>query len=107
KLIVGYDDYDCRPILLQIDENGPRVPCRETSLVCRHGGEPEFGRPLSGFWLDLDAALRADGAEGPVLADKLKAEIEAPAGLPEWRLVMANNAYSLTAVRNMGLAPVD
>ncbi len=107
KLIVGYDDYDCRPILLQQDEGGPRIPCRETSLVCRHGGEPEFAKPLSGLWLELHDALVADNAEGVALAQQIKDTIESPVGLPDWRLLMANNAFSLNALRNIGLAPVD
>lgn len=105
RLVTGYEDYTSVPVLIEI-ESGVSVPCREVSIVCRTLAEPDFGRPISGFWEQLDAAMRADDAAEPI-ADLIKAQIESPADMPSWHQTLASMGWSLAALQASGLGPVD
>lgn len=110
KLIVSYEDFDSRPVLLEV-ENGMRVPCREVSLVCRTLPEPAFGVALNPFWSALDVKLREGSTEEEPtehsrVADMISALITKPDDMPEWHKTMALMGWSRGAVEAMGLVPM-
>ncbi|MFC5509272.1 hypothetical protein [Bosea massiliensis] len=106
ELVVGYDDFDSKPVLIEI-EGGARIPCREVTLTCRVISDPAPGAPLNGFWARFDAKLRAGGDELTVLADLIKYAIEKPGELSTWRQAMALLGLSRRAVVAGGLGPVE
>jgi hypothetical protein len=105
RLVTGYSDYDCQPVLIEV-ESGVRVPSVEISLVCRTLAEPAFGDPIHGFWADLDTAMRDDAGAAPI-ADLIKAQIEGPADMPSWHKTLASMGWSLAALQASGLGPAD
>jgi hypothetical protein len=104
-LVAGYDDFDSRPVLIEV-EGGVRIPCREVSLTCRTISDPKVGAPLSGFWLGLDGAMRDDPDLVPI-ADLIKGDIEGPAGMSDWHVTMAALGWTKAAMLATGLAPED
>lgn len=105
RLIVKYEDVEIGAASFTVDD-GVRVPARRMALACRTLPDPDFGSPLSGFWLALDTAMREDAALVPV-ADLIKGAIEGPAEMPDWHRIMAAMGWSLQALKVSGLGPVD
>jgi hypothetical protein len=105
-LVAGYDDFDSKPVLIEI-EGGARIPCREVTLTCRVINDPAPGAPLNPFWARFDAKLRTEGAELTLVADLIKNVIDKPGDLSAWRQVMALLGLSRKAVVAGGLGPVE
>lgn len=66
--------------------------------------EPEFGQPPAGVWVDLIAALRADGAETAMLADLIESAIRG-ADAPQWRSDAAMLQMAAASAALLGLDP--
>lgn len=94
-----------RPILVET-EKSIRIPSKEITLSMSVVPEPPIGQPIAGWWLALDAAMRADPDAAP-LADLIKTMIEAPIGLSSWQDARLNTALSEGAIRSLGIAPMD
>ncbi|MBN9444378.1 hypothetical protein [Bosea sp. (in: a-proteobacteria)] len=106
ELVVGYDDFDSKPVLIEI-EGGARIPCREVTLTCRVINDPAPGAPLNPFWAKFDGILRSDGEESTLIADLIMQAVERPGELSSWRQVMALLGLSRRAVVAGGLGPVE
>jgi hypothetical protein len=85
-------------------EKGVRFASRFILLTLEPAAEPAHGEPVSGRWAALLAAMRGEDDLGE-LADALEREIEAPAGLADWRIEQAKLGVSDKAARWIGLGP--
>lgn len=84
--------------------DGSRVATRFYLLSVEPLAEPDFGRPAEGVWAELITAM--EGTAGLVeLARILRAAIEQPAGLADWRVVQARLGLPDSEVRALGIAP--
>lgn len=87
-------------------ENKNRLHAREVMLRVRTLKEPAFGEPATAwFWEPLLAALADDPDYAPV-AGLIRTEIEAPAGLPAWRVQGAELGLNEAGARGLGLDPL-
>lgn len=88
-------------------EQGVRYAARQLLLACHTLAEPRFGMPIETgtFWADFLALAEADSDLAP-LAQVIRAEIEAPAGLADWQKAAAALGISkaaATAIKVGGL----
>lgn len=105
RMVVKYSKLTSVPLLLETEMN-LRVPCREITFHCDAIADPEWGRPISGVWLDLDAALRASADLAP-FADVIKSLIESPTGLTDWQITAAALGLTKFEIANLGVSPLD
>lgn len=93
KFVQSYSSRDVRYVLYET-EKGISVPAMEIAYKASTLPDPSFGAPMMAAWVLLDTELRKTG-QGTILADLIKAAIESPTGLPEYRVFQTN--YGLTA----------
>lgn len=105
KIVTKAEKVMARNVLVEV-EGSVKIPTLEIIATLETIPEPTYGQPLYGVWSMQDTAMRAD-AELAGLANFIKALIEEPTPVTDWRYVQAQGAYSLGDVRAMGLAPVD
>lgn len=107
RFVLKIDDKVSRFVLVEI-QSGVKIPCLEISYELDCVADADFGKPLYGAWIELDALLRADGAgsEGEILADHIKGLIEDPAGLHDYELFQMNFGLTDAAFEATGLAPL-
>jgi hypothetical protein len=98
-----------RHVLVEI-ENGVRIPTVEHLITMKVCSEPSFGRPLThadnGVWLSLDTAMRSSPDTLP-FANLVKALIEGPTGMPDWRYIQGVLGTTYADIRGLGMAPQD
>lgn len=87
------------------DRRGVRYAAHRRVMLCETIGEPAFGRAPEGAWATLLDLMTADG-ELAGLADLLREEIAAPAGMPDWRLAQARLGLTLAGAQALGIVPV-
>lgn len=104
ELVMGYADFDSKPILVVI-EDGIRIPAREVTLLLEVINEPTAGAPIPPFWTKLDGMIRQVGEIE--VADLIMCELKGEGLLPSWRQAMATLGLSRRAVDAGGLGPVD
>jgi hypothetical protein len=107
RFVSKVDGKTSRFVLVEV-EAGVKIPCMEVVYELDCVADADFGKPLYGGWLDLDALLRADGAdsEGEMLADHIKGLIESPAGLQDYEIFQGNFGLTDAAFAATGLGPV-
>ncbi|WP_378952076.1 hypothetical protein [Mesorhizobium sp. ANAO-SY3R2] len=105
KFVTRIAEKTSRFILVQIEQGVP-IPCLEIQYELTCVADADFGKPIYGGWLKLDALLRAKGTEGADLADLIKGLIEGPQGLPDYEQFQVNFGLSASAVDAIGIAPV-
>lgn len=105
KFVVKVEERGVRYMLVEL-ENGVKVPTMEISYRCCTIPDPDFGQPLYGAWLALDSQLRLAGGDRALLADLIKAAIEAPADLPAYQDLQMNFGLTDAGMAATGLAPV-
>lgn len=86
------------------EADGNRVATRFYLLSVEPIAEPDFGRPAEDVWAELLAAMERT-ASLVEMARILRAAIEQPAGLADWRVVQARLGVSEAEVRALGIAP--
>jgi hypothetical protein len=84
--------------------DGSRVATRFYLVSVEPIAEPDFGRPAEGVWAELIAAMEQTAGLTD-LSRILRAAIEQPAGLADWRVVQARLGLPETEVRALGIAP--
>jgi len=86
------------------EADGSRVATRFYLLSVEPIAEPDFGRPATDVWVDLLAAMERTVGLAEMAA-VLRAAIEQPAGLADWRVVQARHGITEAEVRALGIAP--
>ncbi|MEN5278067.1 hypothetical protein ABE527_14075 [Brucella sp. TWI432] len=104
RLVPRINSKKSRFVLLEI-ETGERVPTLELTYELMAVEEPMFGKPLYAAWLQLDTLLRAS-PDGAIVAEYIKAAIEAPNDLLDYERFRANHALTYSELETTGFAPV-
>lgn len=104
RLVPRITSKKSRFVLLEI-ESGVRIPTLELTYELMAVEEPMFGKPLYGAWLQLDTLLRAS-PDGAIVAEYIKAAIEAPNDLLDYERFRANHALTYSELETTGFAPV-
>lgn len=86
------------------EADGNRVATRFYLLSVEPIAEPDFGRPAGDVWAELIAAMERTAGLAE-LARVIRAAIEQPAGLADWRVVQARLGLPEAEVRALGIAP--
>lgn len=105
KFVTKISERETRYVLVEV-ENAVKIPAMEICYRCDTIPDPDFGKPLYGAWLMLDAALRTAGGEKAILADLFKDMIENPTGLPSYELLQRNFELTEAGLVATGLGPV-
>ncbi len=88
RLITSYANVHSMRILVRVGDaqNGVNIPMAELTYTCKTIFEPAYSSEMDALWQQIYDALAADEAyEG--IAEMLKALIEAPEGVADWRLL--------------------
>jgi len=104
RFVTNVEGKTARFILVEV-ENSVRIPCLEIAYDLVAVADADFGKPLYGAWLELDALLRLT-SEGILLADLFKSMIEQPSGLLDYQQFQMNYGLTDAAMNAIGLAPV-
>jgi hypothetical protein len=84
--------------------DGSRVATRFYLLSVEPIAEPDFGRPAADVWATLLAAMEHTAGLAE-MAGILRAAIEQPSGLADWRVVQARLGITEAEARALGIAP--
>jgi hypothetical protein len=86
------------------EADGSRVATRFYLLSDEPVAEPDLGRPASDVWATLLDAMEQTACHAE-MAGVIRAAIEQPAGLADWRVVQARLGITEAEIRALGIAP--
>jgi hypothetical protein len=95
RLVTSYSNVHSMRILVRVGEGqqGTNVPMAELTYTCRTILEPDFGKGMDALWQEIYAAFAADPSYAQI-AEMLKALIEGPRNLSDWRVLQGMLAAS-------------
>jgi len=86
------------------NEKGARIPARFIEITLDPLNEPRVGLPPDGAWVDLLAAMRAEGPELSAVADLIETQFVGDALVSDWRADFTLLGLSPSMGAALGLA---
>jgi hypothetical protein len=102
RLITSYSNVHSMRIMVRVGEaqNGTNVPMAELTYTCKTVFEPDFGKVATGLWEEVHTAFAAD-PDYAGIAGMLKALIEGPRELSDWRVLQGMLAATYGQMTNV------
>ncbi len=88
-------------------EDGTKVVARVIELTCAILNEPSFASAPEDAWSELLDAMGTSTAETQTLGSFIAAELAAPSGAPQWRILAAQLGVTQDELMHIGDGPMD